>query len=134
MIAYVLLLAGTADAQWLNYPTPGLPRLPDGKPDLSAPAPRMVDGKPDLSGIWAAECSLYGRDACFAPRSLFFDLAKDLKPGDVEMTPWASAIQMRRESRDRVDDPYGLAISVVCDRATVRGPTINYRADGAWTA
>jgi hypothetical protein len=39
-------------AQWLNYPTPGLPRTPDGKPNLSAPAPKMPDGKPDLSGVW----------------------------------------------------------------------------------
>ena len=40
-------------AQWLNYPTPGIPRTPDGKPNLSAPAPRTPDGKPDFSGIWA---------------------------------------------------------------------------------
>jgi hypothetical protein len=39
-------------AQWLNYPTPGIPRTPDGKPNLSAPAPRTADGKPDLSGLW----------------------------------------------------------------------------------
>ncbi len=31
----------------------GLPRLLDGKPDLSAPAPRTPDGKPDLSGLWS---------------------------------------------------------------------------------
>lgn len=41
-------------AQWLNYPTPGLPRTPDGKPNLSAPAPRTADGKPDLSGVWCS--------------------------------------------------------------------------------
>src|SRR5437667_1489741 len=39
-------------AQWLHYPTPGIPRLPDGKPNLSAPAPKTPDGKPDFSGIW----------------------------------------------------------------------------------
>src|SRR6476661_9775515 len=39
-------------AQWLSYPTPGIPRTPDGKPNLSAPAPKTADGKPDLSGIW----------------------------------------------------------------------------------
>jgi hypothetical protein len=39
-------------AQWLNYPTPGTPRTPDGKPNLAAPAPRAADGKPDLSGVW----------------------------------------------------------------------------------
>src|SRR5580692_3243883 len=44
-----------AHAQWLNYPTPGTPRTPDGKPDLAAPAPKGSDGKPDLSGIWEPE-------------------------------------------------------------------------------
>src|SRR5215475_10247391 len=48
----MLVLSSTAGAQWLNYPTPGIPRLPDGKPNLSAPAPRTADGKPDLAGIW----------------------------------------------------------------------------------
>ena len=43
--------AGVA-AQWLNYPAKGIPRLPDGKPNLSAPAPRTADGKPDLDGVW----------------------------------------------------------------------------------
>ena len=84
-----VLLAGTAAAQWLNYATPGTPRLADGKPNLSAPAPRLADGRPDLSGIWAAECALYDGGGCFT-RSLFFDLAKDLKPDDVQMTAWAS--------------------------------------------
>jgi hypothetical protein len=38
-----VLFAGAlpcADAQWLNYPTPGTPRTRDGKPDLSAKARR----------------------------------------------------------------------------------------------
>ena len=38
--------------QWLDYPTAGIPRLPDGTPNLTAPTPRTADGKPDLSGIW----------------------------------------------------------------------------------
>jgi hypothetical protein len=41
-----------ASAQWLAYPTSGMPRTVDRKPDLSAPAPRTVDGKPSLSGLW----------------------------------------------------------------------------------
>ena len=44
-----------AHAQWLNYPVPGTPRSPDGKPNLSARAPRAVNGKPDLSGVWHVE-------------------------------------------------------------------------------
>jgi len=105
----LVFLSGAAHAQWLSYPTPGIPRLPDGRPNLSAPVPLAADGKPDLSGIWAAECSLYGRDGCFI-RGLFFDLARDLKPSDVEMTPWASAIQAQRENRDHIDDPYGYCL------------------------
>ena len=52
----------TVSAQWLHYPTPGIPRTPDGKPNLSAPAPRTPDGKPDLSGIWAATDGKYFQD------------------------------------------------------------------------
>jgi hypothetical protein len=104
--AIVLLWPAAVRAQWLNYPTPGIPRLADGKPNLSAPLPRTADGQPDLSGIWAVQCAIYGRDACFT-QSLFFDLARDLKPGTVEMTAWAAAIQKQREDRSHVDDPYG---------------------------
>ena len=105
----VLLLATVADAQWLNQPTPAIPRLPDGKPNLSAPSPKTTDGKPDLSGIWAAECGVQGRDACWID-SLFFDLAKGLKAEDVQMTPWAQAVQTQRETRNHVDDPYGYCL------------------------
>jgi hypothetical protein len=105
----IMVLAAPAEGQWLNYPTPGIPRHADGSPNLSAPSPRTADGRPDLSGIWAAECAIYDGSPCFV-RSLFFDLAKDLKPGDVEMTPWASGVAKQRESRNHVDDPYGYCL------------------------
>jgi hypothetical protein len=58
--ATALLLASVPlAAQWLHYPTPGMPRTPEGKPNLSAPAPKMPDGKPDLSGIWASADNKY---------------------------------------------------------------------------
>jgi hypothetical protein len=109
-IVFVASLFSTpAAGQWLNYKTPGIPRLANGKPNLSAPPSRTADGRIDLSGIWAAECSIYDGNPCFT-RSLFFDLARDLKPGDVQMTPWASAIQAHRQSRNHVDDPYGYCL------------------------
>lgn len=51
-LAVCALFVSAAQAQWLNFPTPGTPRTPDGKPNLAAPAPRTADGTPDLSGVW----------------------------------------------------------------------------------
>jgi hypothetical protein len=38
-VAILTLASASASAQWLKHPTPGTPRLPDAKPNLSAPAP-----------------------------------------------------------------------------------------------
>ena len=48
----LLALPGALSAQWPDYPTPGVPKGPDGKPNLTGPVPRTADGHPDLSGIW----------------------------------------------------------------------------------
>ena len=87
LVCSAFALAGTAglDAQWLNLPTPGLPRLPDGKPDLTAPAPRTTDGKPDLSGLWNND----GGDRYNN------NIAADLATSDV--APWAHALFMKRQ-------------------------------------
>ena len=72
-------------AQWLNQPTPGIPRTPDGRPNLAAPAPRTADGKPDLSGIWTKISPKYHRN-----------IVADLKPEEIQ--PWARAlVDQRRE-------------------------------------
>ena len=54
ILAALLAATPLAPAQWLNYPTAGIPRTADGKPNLSAPAPR-AHGKPDLSGLWQTD-------------------------------------------------------------------------------
>ena len=45
LVSLILCLCAAAvQAQWVNYPTPGLPRGKDGKVLLNAPAPRTKEG------------------------------------------------------------------------------------------
>src|ERR1700691_2197574 len=46
------VVAAAAWGQWIKYPTEGVPKGKDGKPNLSAPPPRASNNKPDLSGMW----------------------------------------------------------------------------------
>jgi hypothetical protein len=94
-----MLLSTTAEAQWFNYPTLGTPRLPDGKPDLSAPAPRATDGKPDLTGVWRGAGPLYR-----------FNIAQDLKPEDIH--PWAEELFFQRVRDSRKDSPLAKCLPV----------------------
>lgn len=77
-IVLFTLLATGAHSQWLNYRTPGVPRTPDGKPALTAPAPKSADGKLDLSGVWMHEKT----DAAEMKR-LFGSLADEFGAVDV---------------------------------------------------
>ena len=79
--------------QWLNLPTPGIPRTADGKPNLTAPAPRTPDGKPDLSGLWHPEANPYR-----------FDVIQDLKD-EGTFRPEAEAIFLKRVADLRREDP-----------------------------
>ncbi len=99
LVAVASLLSTDATAQWLNYPTPGTPRLPDGKADLSAPAPRTADGKPDLSGVWRG-----------AGPSYRFNIAQDLNPEDIQ--PWAEQLFLKRVRDSRKDSPLAKCLPV----------------------
>ena len=76
------------EAQWLQRPTPGIPRTADGKPNLTAPAPRTPDGKPDLAGLWQ----------WFSPDTAIGNVALrkpgDLQPADIQ--PWVQALLQQR--------------------------------------
>ena len=83
--AVIVALSAPLAAQWLKQPTAGIPRTPDGRPNLAAPAPRAADGKPDLSGLWTKISPKYSRN-----------IAADLKPEDIQ--PWARIlVEARRE-------------------------------------
>ncbi len=95
MLARLILLAAAASLaypQWINYPTPGIPRTADGKPNLKAPTRRMADGKPNLQGIWTTNSDY------------FKDLANDIEPNGVPMLPAAKAIVNERENNDHKGD------------------------------
>jgi hypothetical protein len=52
LFALALLLSGQhAGGQWLQHPTAGVPRTPDGKPDLSSPARRTAEGRRRYDGF-----------------------------------------------------------------------------------
>jgi len=114
LIAGVALTISPVAAQWLDYPTPNVPRTPDGKPDLSAPTPRAADGKPDLSGLWEPE--LKGRlgegtigiapgDDPVTPE--FINIGLRLE-GGLPYQPWAAQLARKRTREDKgADDPLG---------------------------
>ena len=52
VLTVAVLATASTGAQWLRIPTPGIPRTPDGKPNLAAPAPRTPEGRPVLGGLW----------------------------------------------------------------------------------
>src|SRR5215204_3564059 len=92
-LASLCVAAGTATAQWQGYPTPGIPRTVDGKPNLSAPAPKTHDGKPDLSGIWQSSRAV-------------FDLAQALKRGEtVPFSTEGRKVFDERRATNSKDDP-----------------------------
>jgi len=97
-LAPAILLAAVGSglsAQWLNYPSVGTPRLPDGKPDLSAPAPRAADGRPDLSGLWRMSPGDF--------RKHHGNLGADVK--DVPFLPASEALYKERLANGGRDDP-----------------------------
>lgn len=105
-VTFILAVASSS-AQWLEYPTQGVPRTPDGKPNLAAPAPRAADGKPDLSGMWGWEtarpCPARGCGDAQIGRE-FLNIAASLKDG-LPYQPWAADLVKKRRADLSKDDP-----------------------------
>jgi hypothetical protein len=120
------LTPGLLSAQWPPYPMAGVPRTPDGKPDLNAPAPRTADGKPDFSGVWEYVRSRDGQPASSAATpsgatpsagtsaglgpapaagtSQFFNIGTGLK-GGLPFQPWAAELRKQRAANNNKDNP-----------------------------
>jgi hypothetical protein len=101
------VVAIAAWGQWIKYPTEGVPKGKDGKPNLSAPAPRAPDGKPDFSGMWSTAEGLPCPDSlkddtgdCLE-KSPLSKYAADLNkavPGGLPFQPWSIEIIRQRQA------------------------------------
>lgn len=98
---------GPLRGQWLSYPTAGVPRTPDGKPNFAAACPRAADGKPDLSGLWIMQTKRAGNPefpGCEAVSDEFVNIGASLK-GGLPYQPWAADLVKKRRTEQRVNDP-----------------------------
>ncbi len=105
---------GGLSGQWINYPTAGVPRTPDGKPDLAAACPRTADGKPDLSGLWINPTTRLPNPefpGCAAVSDEFINIAAHLK-GGLPYQPWAAELVKARRTEQRVNDPMSRCIPI----------------------
>src|SRR5579863_4852847 len=118
-------LVGPMSGQWISYPTAGVPRTPDGKPNLAAACPRTADGRPDLSGLWIVPTQREPNvnfPGCAAVADEFINIAAHLK-GGLPYQPWAAELVKTRRSEQRVNDPMSRCIPIGPIRLTTwNGP------------
>jgi hypothetical protein len=98
-------------AQWLDYPTPGVPRTASGAPDLNAPTPRTSDGKPDFSGMWFANVPATDyckeEDCIQEERMAREQINLGIKlPGGLPYSEWSKEQMLTRRANQGREDPH----------------------------
>jgi hypothetical protein len=117
-VGSALSWSATVLAQWLKYPTAGIPRTADGRPNLSAPTPRTPDGKPDFSGIWLTdntncppsqnpESLVCGAELPMGKEGINMGVSL---PGGLPYQPWLAALVKKRTAENAKDDPHVLCL------------------------
>jgi hypothetical protein len=111
LVTAALVVGMPLAAQWVHYPTAGVPRKADGSVDLSAAAPKTADGKADFSGTWTSDevdprrpgVPPNPHDATTSRRMI--NLGVDV-PGGLPYQPWLAAIVKQRTANNAKDDPH----------------------------
>src|SRR5262245_64539672 len=109
VIFCAIVVATPLAAQWVRYPSAGVPRKADGNVDMSAPAPRMADSKPDLSGTWTSDevdprrpnVPPNPHDATTSRRMI--NLGVDVQ-GGLPYQPWLASLVKQRTDNHAIED------------------------------
>jgi hypothetical protein len=114
LILLCTVASTNAIAQWLKYPTAGVPRKADGSVNMSASTPKLADGKPDFSGVWmtgepnrrteGADDKPGDSTAITASRQMA-NIGVDI-PGGLPYQPWLVPIVKERTANNAIDDPH----------------------------